>query len=303
MIGYNTQVTIDVLVSADRVTTINFQLKSGIMLQEEVIVVAQKNQLHKEVSNTQLTVSEEQINNTAGIRDINAFLEKQPGVSSSNGFLEIRGGSADQTGTFINGMSYNNAAVGNAETQIPLSAIDQVSLLSGGFNAEYGNFRSGLINVTTKSGSKSKYSGTITIQRNIEQIKRFGPLLSDPFGPELNPYLNAAIAFEGNENFIGWNELTDNFNQGRAPEDQATPLDYYLLGAWMHMATPDYEGLEKLGYNVSDEHKQLLADHVRDEDGIDYNIDAGFGGPFHSSAKNWVMQLSIYLIIQMKIII
>ena len=285
MIGYNKQVTIDVLVSADRVTTINFQLKSGIMLQEEVIVVAQKNQLHKEVSNTQLTVSEEQINNTAGIRDINAFLEKQPGVSSSNGFLEIRGGSADQTGTFINGMSYNNAAVGNAETQIPLSAIDQVSLLSGGFNAEYGNFRSGLINVTTKSGSKSKYSGTITIQRNTEQIKRFGPLLSDPFGPELNPYLNAAIAFEGNENFIGWNELTDNFNQGRAPEDQATPLDYYLLGAWMHMATPDYEGLEKLGYTVSDEHKQLLADHVRDEDGIDYNIDAGFGGPLPFFSK------------------
>ena len=64
-------------------------------------------------------------------------------MSSTNGFLEIRGGSADQTGTFINGLGYNNAAVGNAETIVPLSAIDQVSLLSGGFNAEYGNFRSG----------------------------------------------------------------------------------------------------------------------------------------------------------------
>lgn len=285
MIGYNKQVIIDVSVSADRVTTLNFQLKSGVMLQEEVIVVAKKNPLHKEVSNTQLTVSDEQINNTAGIRDINAFLEKQPGVSNTNGFLEIRGGSADQTGTFINGMSYNNAAVGNAETQIPLSAIDQVSLLSGGFNAEYGNFRSGLINVTTKSGSKSKYNGTISVSRNVEQVKRFGPLLSDPFGPELNPYLNAAIAFEGNENFAGWNSLTESFNEGRLPENQATPLDYYLLGAWMHMATPDYEGLEKLGYTVSDEQKKLFAEHVRDEDGIDYNIDAGFGGPIPFFSK------------------
>jgi len=285
MIGYSKQVMVDVLVSADRVTSINFQLSSGAVLQDEVIVIAQKNTLHKEVSNTQLIVSEDQINNTAGIRDINAFLEKQPGVSTSNGFLEIRGGSADQTGTFINGMSYNNAAVGNAETTIPLSAIDQVSLLSGGFNAEYGNFRSGLINVTTKSGSKSQYKGTITVSRNVEHLKRFGPLLSDPFGPELNANLNAAIAFEGNDNFVGWNALTENFNQGRAPEDQATPLDYYLLGAWMQMATPDYEGLEKLGYTVSDEQKKLFADHVMDEDGIDYNIDAGFGGPIPFLSK------------------
>lgn len=279
MIGYNKQLIVDVLVSADRVTTLNFQLTSGAVLQEEVVVVAQKNALHKEVSNTQLAISEDQINNAAGVRDINAFLEKQPGISTSNGFLEIRGGSADQTGTFINGMSYNNAAVGNAETTVPLSAIDQVSLLSGGFNAEYGNFRSGLINVTTKSGSKDKYQGTITAQRNIAHVKRFGPLLSDPFGPDVNPYLNAAIAFEGNDNFIGWNDLTENFNQGKNIEDQATPLDYYLLGAWMHMAVPDYEGLEKLGYTVSDEQKKLFEKHARDEEGIDYNIDAGFGGP------------------------
>ena len=47
MIGYNKQITIDVSVSADRITTLNFQLKSGVVL-EEVIVVAKKNPLHKE---------------------------------------------------------------------------------------------------------------------------------------------------------------------------------------------------------------------------------------------------------------
>jgi hypothetical protein len=134
MIGYNSQTFIEVLVSVDRVTNLDFQLTSAVLQEEEVIVVAQRNVLHKEVSNTQLVITDDQVNNTAGIRDINAFLEKQPGISTNNGFLEIRGGSADQTGTFINGLGYNNAAVGNAETIIPLSAIDQVSLLSGGIN-------------------------------------------------------------------------------------------------------------------------------------------------------------------------
>ena len=107
----------------------------------------------------------------------------------------IRGGSADQTGTFINGFSYNNAAVGNAETNIPLSAIDQVSLLSGGFNAEYGNFRSGLINVTTKTGDKYKYHGTVSVSGNIQHLKRFGQTLTDPYGPALRPYLDPSVAF------------------------------------------------------------------------------------------------------------
>lgn len=289
MIGYNRQIVVDVLVSTDRVTTVDFELKSGILMDEEVIVVADRNVLHKEVSNTQLVVTTEQIQNTAGIRDINAFLEKQPGVSASNGFLEIRGGSADQTGTFINGMAYNNAAVGNAETAIPLSAIEQVSLLSGGFNAEYGNFRSGVINVTTRSGARERYHGTITLSRNIAHQKRFGPSLSDPLGPVLKPYLDPNIAFSGSTEFDGWIYHTNIFNQTRPPEGQATPFDYYLLAAWMHMSVPDYAGLEALspelkeqiGYTpVSEEQKRLFADHSRKEEGIDYNIDFGFGGPF-----------------------
>lgn len=281
MIGYNSQTYVDVLVSADRVTRLDFKLSSAVLQSEDIVVVAQRNVLHKEVSSTQLVVTDDQINNTAGIRDINAFLEKQPGISSNNGFLEIRGGSADQTGTFINGLGYNNAAVGNAETIVPLSAIDQVSLLSGGFNAEYGNFRSGLINVTTKSGTLDGYHGSIDVSRNIAHVKRFGPLLSDPFGPELAPYLDASVAFTGNPEigWTGWNDLAETFNIGRDSADMASPLDYYFLGAWMQMATPDYEGLEKLGYTVPDEQKKLFADHARDEEGIDYNIDLGFGGP------------------------
>ncbi len=292
MVGYTKKTVVDVLVSADRITTINFDLVSSSIQGEEVVVTAQRNVLHKEVSNTQMVVTDVQIMNTAGIRDINAFLEKQPGVSSESGFLEIRGGSADQTGTFINGMAYNNAAVGNAETVIPLSAIEQVSLLSGGFNAEYGNFRSGLINVTTKSGSRSKYHGTLTLSKNNSHMKRFGDKLSDPLSPDLAPFLDADIAFVGTaealkndpyllnqyESFAGWNKQAETFNESN-PTIQATPLDYYLLAAWMHMAIPDYEGLARQGYTVSEEQKKLFEDHARKEEGSDYNIDGGFGGP------------------------
>jgi outer membrane receptor protein involved in Fe transport len=301
MIGYTKKVILDVLVSLDRVTKVDFELSSEIIQQEEIVVFAERNELHKEVSGTQLVITDNQLRSVAGIREISSLLELQPGVVNENGFLTIRGGAADQTGTFINGFSYNNAAVGNAETNIPLSAVDQVSVLSGGFNAEYGNFRSGLINITTKSGSKDKYHGTVTVTGNIPHPKRFGPSLTDPRGPLLRPYLDPSVAFVGTEiawaddeylrgqydRFNGWISLAETFNS-QNPMIPATPYDYYLLGAWMHMAEPDYAGLEALSdemkeqigyYQITDEQKRLFKDHMRDEEGMDYNIDIGFGGP------------------------
>ncbi len=293
MMGYETQVKKDLMVSLNRKAEINFSLSSQVLQGSEVVVLAEKDQLHVEVSNTQLVVSDVQLQDATGIREINSFLSKLPGVSENNGYLTIRGGSADQTGMMVNGLSYMNAAVGNAETSIPLSAVEQVSLLSGGYNAEYGNFRSGLINVTTKSGTHDGYHGTVQMSMDNSHIRRFGPSFYDPNGPALRPLLDPNVAFVGTEeawkdndylreqhlSFMGWNTAAQIYNMGKEPEDQATPLDYYLLAAWMHMAEPDYEGLAELGYTVSDEHKKLFAEHKMQEDGSDWNFDGGFGGP------------------------
>jgi len=302
-IGYNKKIITEVVVSADKVTTIDVELSSTVIQSEEVVVTAKKNALNNEVANTITVITSDQIINTSGMREVSSFLEKQPGVSTENGFLQIRGGSADQTGTFVNGMSYNNAATGNAETSVPLSSIEQVSLLSGGFNAEYGNFRSGLINITTKSGSKKKYEGTISISQNVPYVKRFGPLMSNPHSPALRPYLDANVGFYGtdaawkdkdpyiyqqHDKFSGWIDAARVFNQSN-PARPASAMDYYYLASWMHMAEPDYKGLASLPdsvksaigyYELSDKQKQLFKDHAWDEEGSDYNIDIGFGGPF-----------------------
>lgn len=294
LIGFKKQIITDVMVSADRVTKLDFVMQPTSIESEEVVVTAQRDVLHKEVTNTQMVATDKEISNSAGIREINAFLQKLPGVSEDNGFLTIRGGSADQVGAMVNGLAYNNAAVGNAETSIPLSAVEQVSLLSGGYQAEYGNFRSGLINITTKSGTKDGYHGTISISRDQSHMRRFGPKFTDPHNPLLVSYLDADVAFIGTEEawaddpykqeqhprFRGWNYQTENFNRSlQEGEQQATPLDMYLFGAWMFMAEPDYEGLAELGYTVSEEHKKLFEEHKREEEGYDINIDAGFGGP------------------------
>ncbi|MDH7604879.1 MAG: TonB-dependent receptor [Melioribacter sp.] len=332
MIGYTSQILTGVIVSADRVTNLEIALQPTVIQGQEVVVTAKRDELHKEVSNTQMVVSSGQLQDASGVREINAFLSKLPGVSTENGFLTIRGGSADQTGSLVNGLSYVNAAVGNAETSIPLSAIDQVSLLSGGYNAEYGNFRSGLINITTKSGSKDGYHGSFSFSRDNSHMRRFGASFYDPRNDALRSYLDASVAFIGtdaawannpymkeqNPKFTGWINQASIYNKGKAPEKQVTPFDLYLFAVWMHMSEPDYEGLANLSpelkqqigyYELSEEQKRLFKNHRMKEDGSDWNFDGGFGGPIpfigkylgdatfyisnNSSERHYVMPLTL----------
>ena len=288
MIGYKTQIIQAVVVSLDRLSKVEIEMVPTVIQGEEVTVVAKRDDLHKEVSNTQTVVLSDDIKAASGIREINAFLEKLPGVSADNGYLTIRGGSADQTGTMVNGFSFNNAAVGNAETSVPLSAIDQVSVLSGGYNAEYGNFRSGLINITTKSGTKERYHGTINLSTDQSHMRRFGQSFYNANNDFLSDYLDPSIAFDGTPSkklsgyvrgkFDGWNKISSDWNDDH-PDMISTPLDWYLLSSWLLMTEPDYTGLTKLGYTVPEEQKKLLASHTRKEKFNDWNFDGGFGGP------------------------
>ena len=293
MIGYKTQIITGLIVSVDRVTEQNIELEPAVIESQAVVVTAKRDELHKEVSSTQLMVTSSEIVNSSGIRAVNTFLEKLPGVSENdNGYLTIRGGMADETGTFVNGLSFNNASNGNAETSIPLSAIEQVSLMSGGYNAEYGNFRSGLINITTKSGTLDGYHGTVNISTDQSHVRRFGQSYFDPHNDFLVSYLDPAVAFQGTASawaddkymqqqhpqFIGYDaEASQRVITASWPT--AKPLDLYLLTAWMFRVIPDYQGLAKLGYTVPQDQQKLFAERVGNESFSDQNIDMGFGGP------------------------
>ncbi len=309
MVGYTSELVKSVLVSVERVATVDFLLEPATIHAKELVGLPTRTQLNKEVSSTQLVATGSEITNTAGIREINAFLTKLPGVSTTdNGFLTIRGGSADQVGTLVNGLPYDNAAVGNAETSIPLSAIEQVSVLAGGYNAEYGNFRSGLIDITTKSGTQHAYHGTIDISADQSHLRRFGNSLYDPTNDILTPFLDPSVAFQGttagyagnpyelqqHASFQGWNYWASTYNKGRPLALQASPLELYLLTSWMTMSIPDYQGLQQqmaadpsiLGNMTKAQADSMLsatqnafARHANKEGGNDYNLDGGFGGP------------------------
>jgi len=310
MMGYKKTTKTGVRVSIDQISTVNFALEATVIEGEEVVVVAARDILHKEVPNTQQVVTIAQIIEAAGVRTINNYLEKQPGITGAN-HLEIRGGSAEQTGALVDGMTMVDVRMGRAESTIPLSAVEQVSLVTGGFNAEYGNFRSGLINITTKSGDKSAYHGRASFTRNLPGMKRFGKSMYDTDNYALKPYLDPVVGFvgteegwlqltggdeeeaeylkQGHDTFAGWTSLVKFFNKVKKPHPDATSMDLYLWACWNHMVEPDFDKLEELYKDKHpewfeenwEEQKKALKEHAHEPEGsqADYNFDGGFGGP------------------------
>jgi hypothetical protein len=316
LIGYGNVTKTEVVVSQDLTSTVNFELEETTIVGGEVVVVAERHHLHKEVASSQIVVTNDQIVEAAGVRSLKDFLQTQASITGDE-YLNIRGGNPQETGTLINGMAFVNTRVGMTESFLPTSGIEQVSVKTGGMSAEYGEFRSGLIEVSTKFGNQNSYSGRIRVTRDLAHQKRFGRSLYDPMNNYLRPHLDPDIAFIGVSAAVDQGIITQyeanqfqystfaghiaNSNERRLPAgwrqslkpgEVITPVDLYLFDAWMHMAQVDFTKLNSkirelnnqglnVGSEITDQRQiDLFKEHSNSEDQYaDFYIDAGFGGP------------------------
>ncbi|MBI5867917.1 MAG: TonB-dependent receptor [candidate division Zixibacteria bacterium] len=94
---------------------------------------------------------------TRGYRDLLAL---QPGVVMRTGDqLNVRGGRTSEVAYYVDGFSQQDPLTGVSTTQINSNDLEEISITTGGFNAEYGWVASGAINVTTKEGG-DRLAGT-----------------------------------------------------------------------------------------------------------------------------------------------
>jgi outer membrane receptor protein involved in Fe transport len=169
LIGYAPHVAENVEIKADFSTTLNASLKTEAVQLNEVRVDAERPLLQRDATSTTRFLSGDDIQKlpTRGYREAVA---QQSGVvnfsrqidrESTNGnTLILRGGRPNETAYFVDGFSQQDPLTGNSTTTINNNAIEEVVLLNGGFNAEYGRIMSGVVNVITKQGGE-RYSGSL----------------------------------------------------------------------------------------------------------------------------------------------
>ncbi len=165
--------------------------------------------------------------------DVVDMLAHQPGVTIYDNEVHIRGGRSDDTQFIIDGMSVNDPLAGGGYGyQIDPSIINEIEVMTGGFNAEYGQAVSGVVNVSTKEGS-DRYSGKVSLKRDYA----FKPI--DKRDP------------------VDWRRLTE-FGE---------PQNIDVLKASLSGPDPLGAALSKLGLGLPGEQYMLLSGSVDLRDG------------------------------------
>ncbi|MCB0834100.1 MAG: TonB-dependent receptor, partial [Bacteroidetes bacterium] len=177
MISYAKLTKTNVRVIPDFTTRLDFDLVPTVVSADAVVVIAERPLIQKDQTMTMTVTSSEEIKNLP-VRGFQAAANLGVGIVVNNtrsldggtANVNIRGGRPNETGVYMDGFQQNNLLTGISSANVPNTAVEEVQVITGGFDAEYGRNQSGIIQVTTKSGSQ-KYSGS------VEFVKDPGGLL------------------------------------------------------------------------------------------------------------------------------
>ncbi|MDZ7400394.1 MAG: TonB-dependent receptor [candidate division KSB1 bacterium] len=154
MIGYSNFRYENVKVSVDLTTKLEIELTTTILdVGEEVTVVAERPLIQMDLTSTSAVVGSETIARLP-VDHFADVVNLQAGVVEGH----FRGGRAGEVMYMIDGIPVNDAYSGTYAFQVENSAIAELEVISGTFNAEYGQAMSGVVNIVTKEGGKN-YSG------------------------------------------------------------------------------------------------------------------------------------------------
>lgn len=149
IIGYREFRVENVRVNLDLVTYTDFKMQKTVLESEEAITVTAKRALvNKSQTSALATVTSEEISEMP-VQSVNQVVRLQAGMVDAGG-LHLRGGRSGEIASWVDGVPNS--------TSIEIDVVEEVQVVSGTFNAEYGNAMSGIIKTVTKEGG-AKYNG------------------------------------------------------------------------------------------------------------------------------------------------
>ena len=205
-IGYQAVVVENISISIDLTTEIDFQLSESAVELEEVVVQGAQELIKKDITSSQSLISSDQIE-ALPVSELDDVLQLQAGVTrDADGAFHIRGGRTTEIAYWVNGVSITDAYDNSRGIQIDNNSIQELQVISGTFNAEYGNAMSGIVNTVTKEGGRD-YHGSILLYSgdhmsnfteyfpHVDEIDAFSNynLQGSLSGPI--PYTNNVISF------------------------------------------------------------------------------------------------------------
>jgi outer membrane receptor protein involved in Fe transport len=186
IVGYQKEIQTGAIVNGGRTTTLDFKLKSTAIAQDAVIVEAKRPDVEPEKTSTSTIIRPEDVQQIAGMRDISDVISLGADVTDGH----FRGGRSGEELYTLQGMGITNPLDASAAFVPIMSAVEEVEVITSGFDAQYGNAQSGVVNISMKEGKSDKWSTRFEVRMRAPGRKHFGPSVYDASNSYLSKLLD-----------------------------------------------------------------------------------------------------------------
>jgi hypothetical protein len=270
LVGYTSVAQRGVKVDLDRTATLNFEISSSDIALDQVTVTAQREYIKADVSATQEVIATSRIAEMPVLR-VDEFIGHIKGVELVSGpegnGLSVRGGAIRETDVRMDGMSLQDPRTENSYLALNTTAIQEIQVLTGGFQAKYGGIRSGLMNVVTKDGNRDRFTASLRLDYAPANQQRF--FGTSPWGSDSWIYRVYAGPYA---------------MRGVSPTDSTVPVEFRNFKGWANAGTPDraLDSTQKL------ELWKLQHPQYEVAPKPDYFFEGAFTGPFPGASLPFI---------------
>ncbi|HOY44779.1 MAG TPA: TonB-dependent receptor [bacterium] len=265
-LGHQKTIINDVRVYIDQTARIDVAMVQEAIDIGDVVVVAERPLIKPDVATSVVAVSGTELKSLP-VANVTDVMGMQAGIDGN----QIRGVGLDEALFMVDGVTMRDPRNNQALTKVALSTVREISVERGGFNAEYGQVQSGIVNVITNEGRARGYSGSLNLRLTPPARKYFHgddmPDVSSTASYWLRPFFDDAVCWTGTTSgawdtytqskfleFEGWNAVSQQLCTDNDPDNDLTPLAAQRV------------------FEYYTRKKQI-------NDQPDYEIDGGFGGP------------------------
>lgn len=162
LLGFKTVQFTNVQVEAGKTTDLEAKMEETVLtIDQEVVIVGERPLFDIEETSSKRNIKLEDIQ-VAGLKSVQDVVGLQSGVVFADNEIHIRGGRSHENAYLIDGVSVQDPLAGTGfGLQISPASIQEMEVITGGYNAEYGQATSGVVNITTREGSE-KYGGSVS---------------------------------------------------------------------------------------------------------------------------------------------
>ncbi len=165
--GFKTVEYTDIQVSSGKQKDFNIVLKStSFTVDQEIEVVGDRPLMDIEQTSSSHIISSDDISKSI-VTDIADVITQQAGVVKEDNEIHIRGGRSYENSYIIDGVSVQDPLSGTGYgLQLSANSLEEVEVITGGYNAEYGQATSGVVNVRTKEGRYDEVNFFLSYKRD-----------------------------------------------------------------------------------------------------------------------------------------